>query len=290
MKITNHNQLPEVLFQAIKLVNAKYSAGNADISITSLIDSPRIRILKLKHEDELEEDCSDMLYRFYGQLVHEILAKQKQCNVLIEERLYVEVDGMKISGQPDIFDDNGTLSDYKFTSKYSFSNGVKIEYERQINCYAFLLRENGFTPKKLIIEAMFRNANQYDSKTGTFAVRLWKHEEVYRYIKERVASHRAAEAALVHCSEEERWCVQPKWALMKNSNKKAVKLYDTKAGAFKRLKELEVPAGLVDYNNKEVKDKYRIEERPGEDKRCSKYCIVNKYCDYYLEKTKCTTT
>ena len=49
MKITNKFGLPQPFVDFIK--NDKYSRGDADISVTSLIDSPRVALMRQKHQD-----------------------------------------------------------------------------------------------------------------------------------------------------------------------------------------------------------------------------------------------
>ena len=158
MKITKGN-LPEPLYQAILKVNAKYSKGEADYSVTQLIDSPRISMLKQQHWDEIEEIAEDMLWRFYGSLSHEIIAASSDWNVLHEERMFTKTEGKIISGCPDWFD--GTLiNDYKITSKYSIAHGVKDEWVKQMNLYRYILVDNGWHPASLQIVAICRGCWQ----------------------------------------------------------------------------------------------------------------------------------
>ncbi len=91
MKITNNNNLPKPLYDALVKVNSKYDKGKADYSTTQLIDSPRISQLRQKHWDEIEEDAGDMIWRFFGSISHQILQEQSDWNVLHEERMYVEL-------------------------------------------------------------------------------------------------------------------------------------------------------------------------------------------------------
>ena len=54
MKITNKHNLPELVVNALTFDT--YSRGESDISITQLIDSPRISLLERQHSDEIEQD------------------------------------------------------------------------------------------------------------------------------------------------------------------------------------------------------------------------------------------
>lgn len=67
--ITNKRNLP------VPLVNAVSHSDHVmigDISVTSLIDSPRLRVLK-KLMPEREEDASDRMWMLYGSAIHNIL-------------------------------------------------------------------------------------------------------------------------------------------------------------------------------------------------------------------------
>ena len=67
-------------------------------SVTQLIDSPRVRILRKEHDDEIFEDASDMLWSVLGTSVHHMF-EQHQLEDIVEERLYAEVDDWVIMGR-----------------------------------------------------------------------------------------------------------------------------------------------------------------------------------------------
>ena len=66
MKITNEHQLPDAFLNFAK--DDKYSKGDSDISVTTLIDSPRIRLLREKKKDEMTKDVVDMIWPLLGTL------------------------------------------------------------------------------------------------------------------------------------------------------------------------------------------------------------------------------
>ena len=68
MIITNQYNLPEPVFNA--LTHSDYSRGSSNRSVTQLIDSPRVRILRKEHDDQIFEDASDMLWSVLGTSVH----------------------------------------------------------------------------------------------------------------------------------------------------------------------------------------------------------------------------
>ena len=72
------------------------------------------------------------------------------------------------------------------------------------------------------------------------------------------------------CSPSERWTTPAKWAVMKEGRKTAVKLCDTEEEALNFISELE-------------KEKHFVEERKGQDKKCSDYCPCAAFCSYYRQ-------
>ena len=86
MKITNKFGMPQPFFYfAIK---DKYSKGKADISVTSLNDSPRVRIMKDVYHDQIEVDAVDMVWALFGTAVHSVLEQSNPSkDIITEERL-----------------------------------------------------------------------------------------------------------------------------------------------------------------------------------------------------------
>ena len=152
MKITNKFGFTKPFVDFIK--NDKYSRGDADISVTSLIDSPRVALMRQKHQDEIEIDAVDQIWSLFGTSVHAILERSEDTMFSeTEQRLYAEVNGWKFSGaidrqEIDKKDGSVNIVDYKVTSVWSVIFG-KVEWERQLNCYAYLCEQNYhavFTP------------------------------------------------------------------------------------------------------------------------------------------------
>lgn len=278
MELTNNYNLPQPVIDAI--LNDNYDPGQSDITVTQLIDSPRIRLLTRKHYKDLREDAIDRLWSLLGQAVHQILERADATGI-VEERLYIDLRGWKIGGQFDrlALVDN-TLQDYKITSAWTAINGPKIEWERQLNCLAVLAREAGHDIDKLEVFALYRDwsrmrmmqSENYPRRMAELLpIPMWEHRDGLAYMKERVEIHKAAEHELPDCSHAERWYKPGKWAVMKEGRKTAVKLHDTEWEALEHIKNL-------------IKGpKYYVEERPGENKRCQEYCPVADYCDQWQE-------
>jgi hypothetical protein len=71
MKLTNRNDLPETIINVIK--RPEYNKGKSNMSVTELLNSPRIVQLKRKHWDDLTEDASDMVWSIFGTAIHGVL-------------------------------------------------------------------------------------------------------------------------------------------------------------------------------------------------------------------------
>jgi hypothetical protein len=68
--ITNKYNLPQTLYDAIKYDSHKVAG---DISVSQLIDSPQIRLLRKSHD--VEEDVVDRLWALLGTAVHNVLER-----------------------------------------------------------------------------------------------------------------------------------------------------------------------------------------------------------------------
>jgi hypothetical protein len=261
MKLTNKFGLPEPIVNAVQ--NQGYTPGSSDITVTQLIQPPLIRQLRIKHDNEIEEDASDRVWALFGTSVHHLLEMAyKGRTARVEERVYAEVLGWKLGGAFDVLE-GSHLSDYKVTSVYSVSG--KIEWERQLNVLRWLLHKNGTEVTKLSITAIFRDWRPREQQKNpeyparpilTLPIRMWTLDEAEAYINERIALHQLAEPPM--CNDEERWTTPEQWALTKDGGKRATKLFNIKP---------------------ETVDKgYHIEHRPAVYRRCQDYCSVNKFC------------
>ncbi len=296
MKITNRHNLPETIVRAI--ANDEYDKGDSVLSVTQLISPPRIVLLQEVNKDNISIDVVDRVYTLLGTAVHKILEKGSEGvqGYILEERMFLEVNGWKISGAVDLQIDNGdgtwSINDYKVTSIYSVS-GDKPEWEQQLNCYAYLsYKTHGRRATSLKIVAILRDWQRKQaelkpdypqSQIAVVDIPVWTLEEQEAFIEARVLLHQAAKKAvdngepLVYCTDEERWLRGETWALMKEGRKSAVKLYDNKEDAEAACRELGESRGL--------NPGHYIEHRPGEPIRCrGNYCLVSAFCRQWQEE------
>lgn len=281
MKLTNKFGLPDPVVRA--LTRSEYSKGDSNRSITQLIDSPRVRILRQEHWDDLEEDVSEKMWAVMGTAAHKMFEDTADEKHVSEERLYTEIDGWVISGAIDvqkIENDGIVVMDYKTTSVWSVILG-KSQWEYQLNCYAALVRRVKNVPVKgLKVIAILRDWRSKDAEEKPDYPRapivevdipMWTEEQQDAYLKERVALHQKAEfdrltgVELPYCSDDERWIKESKWALKRKGQKRAVKVFDNEPDAIAA-----------------VQDGMEVEFRRGEATRCkANWCRVSAWCSQY---------
>jgi hypothetical protein len=208
-----------------------------------------------------------------GQLMHKLLEEhgRDSASHLIEHTLSSEVEGCTITGTLDLYRRDGVLTDYKFVSVWTTIDGVKREWEQQLNLYAELLRRHNYQVKRLEIVAIYRDWSKMraqdssypKSQVTVFEVPLWAGEDAARFLTDRVRLHRLAEEGqFIECTAEERWERRTKYALMRRGRKSALKLFDTHEEAAAAISQ---------------SDQY-IETRPGASIRCESYCAVSAFC------------
>ena len=286
MKITNLANLPPELVSAVK--NDTYSSGGADYSVTQLIAPAQQVALKKKHANEIVNDAADLMWMLLGRAVHKVIELADVPDSWREQRKSVRVKGLKISGQVDIYNPlTKTITDAKSTSVYRTKDGLPKDWENQLNLYAALWRLNGFPVGKLRVLTLYRDWRQSEAlrnkdypKTAAQAidVPVWDQIEAQDYLRARISFHESAKNALesggsealstvTPCTSRERWATPDRWAVMKKGLKRATKLFESEAEAA----EMVANKG----------EKYFVEERPGEDRRCQNYCDAAPFCNQY---------
>lgn len=286
MKITNKLNLPQPIVDAV--ANDPYTKGDADISCTTLIDSPRINALKNKYGGELVEDVSERIWSLFGQAVHNILERAADSAQIVEERLYMKIMGWKLSGQFDHMVLGEKLSDYKVTSVWSVIYG-NDKWAPQLNVLAELCRRNGYAVNGLQIVAFLRDWQKSKAKydkdypqfqVHTINVPLWPSHDAYVYIGERIRLHQAAQTELPLCSDSDMWKKDDKFAVLKKGRQKALRVLDSWNEALNWCFINNHAATGTDHSYL-LATNITIDKRPGECTRCANYCNVSEYCDQW---------
>jgi len=280
VKITNIHNLPQTFLNVIH--RPEYSKGESHISATELINSPRIVQLKHKHWAELEQDASEMVWQLFGSAVHKILEHGKDPHHIVEERLFTEFQGWKISGAIDLqekFPEGIQISDYKVTGSWSAMN-EKQEWHDQLNIYGWLVERVKKIPVVgLSIICIVRDWSAREAQTKenypqapivTIDIPLWDFQKREEFIAKRLELHNEAlfaktvDSELADCTPQEMWEKPSVWAIKKEGGVRAKSLHPSLEEA-----ELALTKGHV------------IEHRPGERTRCKSYCQVSRFCSQY---------
>lgn len=292
--LTNKLNLPEPFLRAYE-AKAYDKGPGVRYSASELIQPARLAALRRLYADVIVEDVADCMPSLIGTMFHLMLerAGAPQTGAILEERLYADVDGIRISGAMDhtLLWEDGTLDDYKSCSVYAVRGGHKFEWEAQTNIYRWFRALHGQKVERLRVIAWMRDwmisraiaaaANPEGApypphEIAVVEIPVWPLEQTEAYIKERIAEHVAAdrwaadmnshapgERAFIEplCTDEERWREKVQWAVMREGRKTAIKKYDSKEEA--------------EFVASQTKGGY-IEIRGGTYKRCLLYCPAGR--------------
>lgn len=288
MKITNVNSLPQQLVDA---VTNNHTYTPKQYSVTALLKGVCQAILERRHDDEIEQDVSDMIWMIFGSSVHKILEQaQETIDQIKETKMVIDLpNGYKLSGIQDLYDDStGTVTDWKTASVNKVLYNDWDDYRKQTLIYCWMLRQIGFNARCGEIVVMLKDHSKMKALQGgnypkkpVYRV-SWEFTEqefidIEKWIYERFDKIKHCEQLPDHelptCTPEERWHNDDKWVIYKGKNKKATKICLTEGDAQAYIDNLMLDPKL-----------HRIEKREGADNRCDNYCNVNKWCPYYQSK------
>ena len=268
MNLTNNYGAPDSIVDAIR--NDPYTKDGADFSVTELIKPPQIRRLWQDHEDDISVDVREEGWKLLGKGVHAAI-EQADSEGTKEQRFHAEHDGVTISGAIDLIGDDGSVTDYKVTSTYSVQRGLKEDWEKQLNLYAWLLRQNDITATKLNIVCICRDwmrsrvgkYNYPDSPVVVLSVPMWRDGRQDDYVDQRVRVH--TQEATIPCTPEERWARGAYQVNPMHSGGGKPRSFDTMGEATNYINKQKVGAySIVDGNAKYI--------------RCESWCEVADFC------------
>ena len=282
MIITNKYNLPEAFVKAIQ--NARHNEEGC-LSATTLLKGTKEIILENRHFDEIVIDASDEVWSVFGTATHSVLEHQED-DAFKEEKFSVDVLDYKVTGKVDRYDmAHETLEDWKTTSVWKVIFHDFEDWKRQGLIYTWLLRQSGLNVRHIRFIAFLKDHSKSEAKKKAdypqAPVYIYEFDptedeltHIEAYIKEKVfevsANAEKPDDEIAECSPEQRWATPTKWAVMKEGRKTAVKVCDTEEEALNFIEELE-----------KDKDKHFVEERKGQDKKCSDYCACCEFCSYY---------
>jgi hypothetical protein len=277
MQITNNNKLPESLVRAVE----SHGHKGGDYSASMMMEPARIVWLKKRHRNEMSEDVTERLWALFGTAIHQVIADHATDNEIAEGYLTTKVMGKTFSGSADVYEKNGTITDWKTDSVWTIIYGSRDkERESQLNAYAYLYRRAGFEVNKIQIISLLRDWSKSKAKfdkdypQSQVVVKeypLWSMEQADTYFCDRVKYYESfkdtPDDELPECSMSDKWQDETKHALMKEGRKSAIKLYTDKAEAESALSEKD--------------NKHYIDIRESTPRRCEDYCSCNVFCNQY---------
>lgn len=287
MKLTNELGLPQPFVDA---VTSSYRYKPKRYSVTEVLGGTCEAVLKRRHQDDITEDVSDMVWAIMGTAAHRVLQDARETDSQVKELwLSVPIGDYTLSGIFDLYDDSThTVTDYKTCSVWKVQVGDFEDWRKQTLMYCWMLRQNGFDASRGEIVAIMRDHSIRDARTKDgyprhpVMVLSWEFsdedfasiaQEVSDWFSEVQFQERLSDDELEPCSSELRWHKPDRWAVMRAGQKRAVKLFDTEAEAMEH----------VDWLMNQASNKgrmCRVEFREGEDTKCESYCSVSEFCPF----------
>jgi len=270
--------VPTIIYNAILAQQAKYSKGDADISVTELIRPTRQYILMQEYADRIEKKASDMIKMLKGSALDHIIEMGADDDYIVKTRHIKEMCGWKISGEFDAFEiPTKTLYDWKEVNVWEYVFGTKLDKVLQLNIYAWLFSEM-YRIEKLKLGFVYSNWERKKAVTTqgypqkeilTQEVEFYSVEQTEKYIAEKLFAieQYLHSQRIPDCTDEDRWYRGEKWAVMKHGKKRAEKLFDNAMEAAKMANE----------------GGFYVEHRKGEYARCELYCDVYEFCEQAQE-------
>lgn len=287
MKITNKYNMPEILYDAVCARQYSGEGVKKDFSVTELLKPSKQAILMKRHADEVEQDASDLMWSFFGELVHLMLERvittnpEKYKEYLSENRYFITFMEKIISGGVDLYNkETKTIMDYKYTSAWTMYFNGREEWEQQLNIYAKLLREAGYEVDHLKIITIFRDwqkkmvgikkgKHEYpQNKFMVIDLPLWSDFEVDYFLNNRLyeleSYSKLPDDEIPDCKDK--WSSESFFGVY-SSGGKCYKKFDTESDA---------EAWLIEKGYKGCS----IKEQKGVDRLCQSYCPVKQFCSY----------
>lgn len=289
MKITNINNLPQPFVSA---VSKDYVYKDKQYSATALLKGTCESILERRHQDQIENDVSDMIWAIFGTAVHSILENAQETysqlkeNKIVLENIYKDYN---LSGVFDLYDETEKeVVDYKTASIWKVKFNDWEDYRKQLLIYAWMLEKIGFECKKGKIVALLKDHSKTKAKIETdypkfpvHSVKFNFNDNDFKEIEEFILSKfkkidkqsQLSDEDLEPCSEKERWHRGDKYKVKKEGRKTAIKNFDTEEEAQKFMDGIE-----------KDRNKHYLEFVEGTDAKCEEYCSVKDFCPFYKKK------
>lgn len=286
MKLTNKLGLHKVFKKAIEMTALDYVPVERDFGVTELLQPARVAVLTKTFDSSLEEDAHDKRNALYGSAFHNLMQRAAlvTCGSTsqVEKSLSakVEVDGTEytIAGTPDLIE-NGVITDWKTCKVWKIVNQDFLEWEQQLNMYAWLAGKNSCKINDLQVVSFIldwsaaaarRNKDFPPTGVVTIPFNKWDLHLTESFIKRRVREHVKAREVLPLCTDEE-------------IKRKPTVYAVTKVGASRATKLCSSMEEAQDFIERTANQtQMEIQVRPGELIRCDSFpCPARTVCEQY---------
>ena len=279
MKVTNDFNLPQPFVNA---VSKRQHNAEGSYSATTLLHGVRETILTKRHWDEMTTDASENVWQIFGTAVHSIMEKEED-NTFKEERFELPVSNSKLTGQVDCYDlENEVLVDWKTASVWKVIYKDFDDWKKQGLIYSYLMSKNGLNVSKCRFIAFLKDFSKTKAKQDAsypqspvfvyeFDVTPEDLQSTEAFVENKIYQLEDAEKLeddkLPLCTAEERWEEPTKYAVMKEGNKRAIRVLDDEENAQLLVNSLG--------------KNYYINKREGVSKKCSEYCPCREFCSFF---------
>lgn len=274
-----------------------YDSGDADYSVTTILEHPRVVQLLQRYGHLVPFEVWRNIPSVMGTAMHEyierMLRESKPDLYRMEERLEATVLGRKTSGAFDIWltPDEQELFDIKTSKSRNYFYNDRKKWTAQQNIYRWLIHKHyGVKIKRLNIIFwawewskfdMFKDKRYPKDQIVQIKLPVWSLKRTWEYIKERMQIQKDCESLrdsqLPLCGPDDYWGDGDQFAAKKKGAARALRLLDTQEEAYKWIEkysaESEIPL-----------KKFIVEYRPGERRRCERrWCGVRRWCNQWTD-------
>jgi len=284
MIITNKHNLPQAYVDAVK---ETHPVKDKQYSVTSLLNPVRELLLKRRHYDEIEQDVSDMIWLIFGSAVHKIIEDADKTGFAEYELSEKIIDDYMLTGICDLYNEElFAVEDHKTASVYKIISQDFDDWKKQGLMYAWMLRKKGHYVSRLRFHALMKDWSAKDKRQAEFTGKFypehpiwtWEYEiteqdmiDIEEFIKNKfeeiIKYESVSDDELPVCSQEERWNNGDTYRVLKEGQKRALKVTKDRLEALMFANE-----------NQAV-----IEVIKGEDRKCKDYCLVCQFCKHWKE-------
>ena len=285
---------------AIQESIGNYSRQGGHYSATELIHSPRYTLLRRRYEELKPPATIDNSFAsFKGNAIHnemkrglwsykrklEVLDPGQAKEMFVEYRVFDKVLGRRVTGQPDLVIED-VLFDYK--TKKAWSKPYHADqmggWEKQLNIYAFLLKQYEIAITEAYIVTIYLDWNNYmaeknpskypQSEVEYIPVDIWHYEDQEQFVYSAIDSLNKCEELeddeLPDCNLDDTW-ERTEYKLCKVGGKRAIKKYNNKVDAYQHLAKVN------------GKGDYFITNSTSDPVFCRDYCYCRDKCSQWKE-------